>query len=703
MSLNGILNNGISGLMANQTALRITSDNVANVNTQGYVRKVVDFQNRIAGSSSAGVEIAGIQRIVDAFLQKASYAANADAGRYTAMDDIQGRLQALLGSPSDNTSFSGKIDAVFSSISDAELDPSTAVRRQAVLSAIADFGAEADRVSKQVQDLRLDASNKITQDVSTINASLEQIFKLNPLIVRQKQIGGDSSALEEARSNAINQLSNLVDVQVQTLQNGSVNISTTSGISLLDGALYQVSYDAPGTVASETQFSPIMVTRLDPTTGQPTSATRELDSNLKSGELKGLLDMRDHVLPDLADQIGELSSQFVDALNAAHNQNTAFPPPNTLTGKDTGLLSTDLQGFTGQAEFAVVDKTGQLVASTTVDFDALAPGSTIQDVVTAVNTGLGGAGTMTFNNGVLSFQAASATNGVAIGQVSGDESSRGGHGFSQFFGLNDLVQSNVPSNFDTGFTTTDAHGFTPGGTMALQLVGPNGAVATNYTLTVGGSTFGDILNDLNTNMGSYVNFSLDSNGALVTTPASGFENYKIRVISDSTARGSTNTSMSQLFGIGDNYVADAATGIAVNPAIMTDQSKLALGQLDTSVAAGQPVLTAGDNRGAIGLSNVATKTIDFADYGTLKSINSTLGQYAATVLANTGIQASQVSQLSQDANALKSAVDQKQADTSGVNLDEELSNMIVYQNAYAAAGRVIKVAQDVYDTLLQII
>jgi flagellar hook-associated protein 1 FlgK len=204
-------------------------------------------------------------------------------------------------------------------------------------------------------------------------------------------------------------------------------------------------------------------------------------------------------------------------------------------------------------------------------------------------------------------------------------------------------------------------------------------------------------------MGSYVNFSLDSNGALTTTPASGFESYKIRVVSDSTTRGTTNTSFSQLFGIGDNYVADAATGIVVNPTIMTDQSKLALGQLDTSVAAGQPVLTAGDNRGAITLANVATKTMDFADYGTLKSINSTLSQYAGTVLANTGIQASQTSQLSQDASSLKSAVDQKQADASGVNLDEELSNMIVYQNAYAAAGRVIKVAQDVYDTLLQII
>ena len=112
MSINTILNNGLSGLLVNQQALRITADNVSNVNTDGYIKKTVQFQNRVAGSTSAGVEIADVQRIVDKFLQTASYSASADGSRYKAMSDMQDRLQSLFGSPSDNSSFAGKIDAV---------------------------------------------------------------------------------------------------------------------------------------------------------------------------------------------------------------------------------------------------------------------------------------------------------------------------------------------------------------------------------------------------------------------------------------------------------------------------------------------------------------------------------------------------------------------------------------------------------------
>lgn len=700
MSINSILSTGLTGLLVNQEALRITADNVSNVNSTGYVRKVVEMQNRLASGTSAGVEIAGIKRVVDAFLQKASYTSAADSQRYQAISDMQNRLQSLFGTPSDNTSFAGKIDSVFSAISDASLDPSTPVRRQAVLSAISDFGAEVSRVSGQVQDLRQEASNRISEDVATINSALQQIYKLNPQIVKQKLVGGDTSALEEARQTAVTQISELLDVRVENNGDGSIRVSTTSGVTLLDAAPYELSYNAPGTVTSETTFPAIQVTRLDPLTMQPNGNPISLDPAIRSGEIKGLMDMRDNMLPDLANQIGELSAQFADNLNAAHNAGTSYPPPASLTGRNTGLLATDLQSFTGQAQFAVTDASGNLINKVTVDFGALGPGSTINDVLNTVNTALGPDATLSFSNGVMSFTG-NAGNRVSIGQIPGAESDRGGHGFSQFFGLNDLVTADVPSNFDTGFTTTDANGFTPGGTMNLQIIGPNGVVAADYTYTAAGGSFGTALSDLNTNLGSMVNFSLDSNGKLVTTPASGYEDYQVRVVSDSTSRGATGTSLSQLFGLGNSYTAKAASNLGVNPVVQNDQTKLALGQLDTTAALGTPALAAGDNTGAQALAKVADLPIKFADFGDLKSITTTLGQYGATILSNTGIQASQAEQLAKDNTALRQEIDQRQSDASGVNLDEELSNMIVYQNAYAAAGRIIKSAQDIYDALLQ--
>ena len=57
MSLNSILNTATSGLQSNQTALRVTSNNIANVNTQGYHRRVVDFGPQLTAGKLQGVQI----------------------------------------------------------------------------------------------------------------------------------------------------------------------------------------------------------------------------------------------------------------------------------------------------------------------------------------------------------------------------------------------------------------------------------------------------------------------------------------------------------------------------------------------------------------------------------------------------------------------------------------------------------------------
>ncbi|NWP89459.1 flagellar biosynthesis protein FlgK, partial [Escherichia coli] len=107
---------------------------------------------------------------------------------------------------------------------------------------------------------------------------------------------------------------------------------------------------------------------------------------------------------------------------------------------------------------------GTLVASTKIDFDALGPNATIDDMVAAINTGLGGAGTASFANGKFSIAANGTGNGVAIGQDATKPSARAGQGVSQFFGLNDLVRSDTSSLVSSGFTAGDPHGFGAGET-----------------------------------------------------------------------------------------------------------------------------------------------------------------------------------------------------------------------------------------------
>ena len=78
MTLNSILNTATSGLQANQAALRVTSNNISNVNTPDYHRRLVDFAPRLTGGALSGVTIDEIRRMADDYLARAATAANGD-------------------------------------------------------------------------------------------------------------------------------------------------------------------------------------------------------------------------------------------------------------------------------------------------------------------------------------------------------------------------------------------------------------------------------------------------------------------------------------------------------------------------------------------------------------------------------------------------------------------------------------------------
>ena len=85
MSLSGVIGNALTGLNASQVGLRSSSNNVANVNTPGYARTTPNLISRNVGGVAMGVEIEGVTRVADKFLQAASINAISDGGRASAV------------------------------------------------------------------------------------------------------------------------------------------------------------------------------------------------------------------------------------------------------------------------------------------------------------------------------------------------------------------------------------------------------------------------------------------------------------------------------------------------------------------------------------------------------------------------------------------------------------------------------------------
>ena len=701
MSIDTVLQVALSALNTSQAALRTASGNIANVNTPGYARRVLIQETLVVGTQGSGVRVAEVRRIVDAFLIDELRNASSEAMAAEVQASLHDRIQSLLGGPGDENTLAARLNQMFVSLADLTMDSSSVVRRTAAINDLQAFGDEVSRLAQQIQDLRAEVDRQIQGEITKVNDALKRIQDLNPLIARESLAGRDASALIDQRDQAITDIAGVMDIRVSDLGNNTVGISTVSGVTLLDNVPRKLVYTPPATVTSATGFPAITVNAFDPSTGVAKAAGSPLDRAVRSGSLRGYLDMRNDQLPDLAEQLGELAGMVVDQLNAVHNDNTAVPPPNALVGHNSGLTGADAHGFTGKLTLAVIDSSNEIADSFVLDFASYA---TFDQAIAAANAALAGNGTLSLAGGVMSFSAVNPANGVSMLQDATTPSSRGGRGFAHFFGLNDLMEAKVPAHYDTGLTGTDDHRFT--GAVSFEVRGPNGDLASKYTLdfaSLAGTDLGAVVNDLNANLGAFASFSLDANGELDITPTAAFAGYQLVTVSDTTNRASTGVTISQLFGIGPRYRADAALGVKVTSRIEANNMLLALAKLDTAAGAGVPALTVGDNRGALELEDLAQRTVQFAAAGDLSAAGVTLAEYAALIVSKVSINAENIDHQSAGASALRSALEQRLASISGVNLDEELANMIVYQNAFNAAARLIATADEMFDTLLRVL
>src|SRR3954464_14038755 len=144
MSLSIALQTATSGLMAAQTGLRTVSDNISNVNTPGYVRKTVDQQQLTVNGMGMGVQVTGVRRVTDQYLQLASLTAGSDAGRWGAYSQYLDNAQSLFGDPASNTFFFNSLDTSYAAFASVANDPSSNLLRAQAVSTVQDFISQSD-------------------------------------------------------------------------------------------------------------------------------------------------------------------------------------------------------------------------------------------------------------------------------------------------------------------------------------------------------------------------------------------------------------------------------------------------------------------------------------------------------------------------------------------------------------------------------
>ncbi|WP_416897824.1 MAG: flagellar hook-associated protein FlgK [Minwuia sp.] len=694
MSLTASLNSAISGMNVAQRSIAVVSDNVANVNTEGYARRqVVQSPATIAGQI-AGVGVEEIRRTADEFLNREFRIATAEFSRFDAAGGLHEQISSLLGDPTGDRNIVALLDKVLVAAGSLAANPETTAVRSSAIEALQRLTEDVDRLSDGVRDLRRQADQRVSQGVDDANLLLQEIHDLNQRIAGLRDDNNRVGLIDE-RSRKLDALSQIIDIRTADQSDDRVLVSTTGGLPLVDQSLRQLVHGGSNAGGFGEVFQPIGIQRIDDATGARVTISTNIDDKILSGELKGLMETRDGALNDLATELGAFGGRMADEINRVHNEFTAVPPAATLTGRNTGTLAADPHGFTGIATFHAFDANNTVTATATIDFGAI--GGTVNDVITAVNAGLGGAATLALNNGVMSFTAAGGSAGVGIAQDAATPSDANGRGFAHRFGLNDLIQTTAGPHFETGLAATSNHGFT--GTATFELIGPANQRPISATVDFGaiGGTVNNILTELNTAFTGVASFSLNGEGALVTTPSANFAGFRLETTQDATARGGTGVSVSDFFGIGSEPKANMAAGMSVNSEIVRTPSRLSLATIDPT---GTPSAHSGDNAGAVALQALNFVTSEFDGAGRLPSMTGTLAEIGSEVLGRAGQAANDIQVRTRDREALMEDLSARVAEVSGVNIDEEMAQLIQLQAAFNAATRVISTTNEMIDALL---
>jgi len=701
-SLGGILANAASGVQAAQTQLNTISNNISNINTTGYVREVANQQAVVANGVGSGVAITSIQNATNQFLQAANLSASSSSGQASIVSSIMDQAQALFGDPSSTNSYFSSLDNVFTSFSSLAADPTTAGQSQA-LSQVQSFFSQSSDLSTSLGQLSSQTDQQIGSDVSQVNQLLSQIDGLNADISRATASGANAAGSQNQQSELISQLSSLMNVNVTSLPSGGVVVRAADGTALAgDGSgPATLSYDPSGTSG-----------QLSITNG--TGVTQPIGAKLTSGELQGLIQLRNVDLPQVQSQLSELTAGVAGQLNNISNSYSSVPPPTTMTGQNTGLdIASAISGFTGQTTIAEVNASTNAVDhqininfdNSTISVDGGAATSfTPSTFLSTLSSAMGG-GSATFTNGALTLNAPSG-DGLAIQDNATDPSKNGGQGFSAYFGLNNLVNSSTYSNYNTGLTSTSASGFPAGQTLQLQLSSSTGTFIQDVTVTTpSGTSMASLVGALNASpggVGAYGSFSLNTNGQLSFT-ANNNSGVTVAVVADNTANTATGASVSQLFGIGAAARNNRTGSYSVNSAILANPTTLPMAQLNLSAAAGTAALAAGDTTGADALGQAGTSTFSFDAAGGLPAATTSLSDYAANISASIAQQASNADANNTQAQAVATEATSRLSSAEGVNLDTELVNLTTFQQSYNASARMIQAAEDMYTTLLNLV
>ncbi len=696
---------GIAGnaLQTFQEASDVTSDNIANVNTPGASRQVVDISQAQAivgspftsthfgGTYGGGSIVSSIQRIHDDSYDGLFRGASASQNYFTTQQNQLTALQSSFGEPSNGiSSYFTAFQTAVSQLVDQAGTASTSSRAN-VLSSAQALAQALNSASTAITNQKAQAVSQAGTAVTTVNGILDQIAALNGQIRASTAVGDNPNTFTDQRDTLIDTLSQYISTQTSIQPDGSTLVTVNGQALVNDTVAYHLAQPVIGTAANGTP-----VLKVDFQSNPPAAATAP-GIPLGSGQLAAYADLYNNNLTTYGQQLDGFASALATEVNrvteAGYDQNgvagTALFQP--IVGTQPISAGNIQVGITDPAQLpAALASTaaGSLVvpmnsANNVVDTSAAlngngaladppaAPGITgtltvtVDGVAQTLNYDTTAAGTDSSIDAFISH-----FNGAHLGVTASFDAT------SQ-----QIVFARDPSNIDPTHRAAQQAAGTP--TDPTFTIADSNAVATPGASLLGALGAGAI-------SGVTQNAS-NAFGASDNSGANALSNLF-----------STNVGVPALQTAGAAAIAAGAQTIAL-PAGVTNVNVGDVLTIDAGTAAQENVIVSGTSiNPATGIESfTATFTnAHAAGFSIASAQTQTLGGFYGQLVSQMALDTQTATTGAAAQSTLAQNIDTARQSIDGINIDEETQNLIKYQNAYQAAARTMNVLDSLLNTVI---
>lgn len=692
-----------SGINASSKLLQTTSNNIANVNTEGYVRERTD----LSYTKAFGVEIGDTDRIIDVFAQNQLRRDITKVGELTAFSDKTSAIDNLLASESN--SLSKGLTEYFSALQTAADDPTNLASREQVLGKAESLYQRFTTLSDYMVAKEDELNAELTSGVNKVNSLIQTIGELNSAIVvaQGNNSNGIPTDLLDERDKVINELSSMLEINIResTSQSGALSVNLLSGESLvLDNGsfnLFEVNSVADTSIKElrlQTDFQ-------SSTKGD---VSIPIDEDSLGGSMGGLFRFRNEVLGPTMRDIGQLAVSFADAMNTQNK------------------LGMDLDGQLGTNLFDIPSFEGLSYEGTTGDFLVTGrlidgEGASLTDAdykieVTSVAAGIPDEIEVTLLNADGTAKKDGAGNPLVYSNVaisSGYNALPGGievnfDGATAYsVGDEFLLQPTKLAASSIELLTNRPEDLAFAAPVRAQADATNLGSANVSSVTVTNTAIGGGNEQSAFDGAGGLHDSASAPGGTVGAPTqivfTADDTYQVL---DGESPQNVITTVSGVTNL-NNLLAQASStaGWPVSFSAQDDYPGYDI-SLDGVPKAGDSFSISfntngfNDNSNALSLAGLQTENLVQLSSESSNAPRTFQDSYASLV-GRIGEEASMADISLQSAEAMKLQSENWFDSVSGVSLDEEASNLIRYQQSYAAAARILTTAQELFDTILQ--